>query len=158
MRVHINLPASNLKASTSFYAGLFGAPSKVREDYVNWRLDSPGLHLALVHAPRAETPAATDRHYGVEVFDHTALEAMHAKAKDAGIDTRVEEAISCCYAVGDKFWATDPDGNSWEFWVRTGESEDLAPTVRDEAVDCCGPAQSSAVKSTACCTPSESVQ
>lgn len=133
MRVHINLPASDLSASTAFYEALFGAPSKTREDYVNWRLDQPGLHLALVETPGEVV--ATDRHYGVELMDHAALEGLKAKADAAGIPTRVEEQISCCYAVGDKFWATDPDGNAWEFWVRTGEADALVPPTED----CCVP-------------------
>ena len=146
MRVHINLPATDLKASIDFYSGLFGArPSKTRDDYANWRLDEPGLHLALVHGPgRVE---ATSRHFGVEVFDHGTLESMHERVKAAGIITRVEEGISCCYALGDKFWAMDPDGNSWEFWVKTGESEQLSPQ-RDE--ECCVPAAPES-PSSGCC-------
>lgn len=139
MRVHINLPATDLNASMAFYKGLFGAPTKTRDDYANWRLDEPGLHLALVHAPGEVVP--TDRHYGVEVADKAALDTLHEQVKAAGIPTRVEEQISCCYAVGDKFWAADPDGNAWEFWVRTGESDTLAPRAAEgSTTDCCVPA------------------
>ena len=137
MRVHINLPATDLSASRAFYTSLFGEPTKIREDYLNWRLDQPGIHLALVQGP-GKVPA-TDRHYGIELADKPALDALHDQVKAAGIPTRVEEQISCCYAVADKFWAADPDGNAWEFWVRTGESEDLSPTTRGEATDCCVP-------------------
>ncbi|MEO0605737.1 MAG: hypothetical protein AAF211_30170 [Myxococcota bacterium] len=33
--------------------------------------------------------------------------------------------MTCCYAVGDKFWATDPDGHEWELWVRTADAESM---------------------------------
>ena len=36
---------------------------------------------------------------------------------------RVEEQVTCCYAVADKWWAADPDGNEWEFWVRSDEAD-----------------------------------
>lgn len=35
----------------------------------------------------------------------------------AGLKTRVEENVTCCYAVQDKVWVTDPDGNNWEVYV-----------------------------------------
>jgi len=129
MRVHINIPVSDLSASVAFYQGLFSRDvSKLKDDYANFRLDEPGLHLALVQV--GGQPMAGDRHFGVELMDHDALSGMQKAVEGAGIDVRTEEQISCCYAVGDKFWATDPDGNDWEFWVRTGESNDLKPTLQ----------------------------
>ena len=135
-RIHVNFTVSDLDASVAFYSGLFGAPpSKRKPDYANWRLDAPALHLALVAGPAA---SSGHRHYGVELFEHAELERLHARARAAGLSTRVEEQITCCYAVGDKFWADDPDGNAWEFWVRTDDDgATLAPSTADSA--CCGP-------------------
>ncbi len=138
MRVHISVPVSNLSASIGFYQSLFGQPaSKRRADYANFRLDEPGLHLALMASD--VPPPAGDRHFGVELFDHDTLAAWQERATSAGLQLRIEEQISCCYALADKFWATDPDGNAWEFWVRTGESDDLAPPTREEQTksNCC---------------------
>lgn len=149
MRVHINIPVSNLGASVAFYQGLFNREvTKLKDDYANFRLDEPGLHLALVQV--TGTPMAGDRHFGVEVVDHDSLSGMQRAVESAGIPVRVEEQISCCYAVGDKFWATDPDGNDWEFWVRTGESDALAPTSAsgESTAECCGPAP----EASSCCT------
>ena len=35
----------------------------------------------------------------------------------AGLATFDEEDVTCCYAVQDKVWITDPDGNNWEVFV-----------------------------------------
>ena len=125
-RVHISLPVTDLSRATAFYRGLFGQPASTeRDDYANFRLEVPALHLALVL--RGEAPASDHQHFGVEVFDHDALAQLRGRAVNAGIAVRDEDSIACCYAVGDKFWATDPDGHQWEFWVRTGASDTLAP-------------------------------
>ena len=138
-RVHINLMVSDLDAAVDFYARLFGSPaSKIKPRYANFRLDSPALHLALVEGASDASP---QRHYGMEPFEHEHLESLKGRANEAGLKLRIEEQITCCYAVGDKFWAEDPDGNSWEFWVRTDDDgASLAPVMKGEAQsDCCGP-------------------
>ena len=46
MRVHISLPVSDVPSSIGFYQRLLGREaSKVRDDYANFRLDGPALHL-----------------------------------------------------------------------------------------------------------------
>jgi hypothetical protein len=35
----------------------------------------------------------------------------------AGISTRREEGVECCYARQTKFWVNDPDGNMWEVYT-----------------------------------------
>lgn len=154
-RVHISFTVSDIDAAVDFQARLFGAESSKRKpDYANFRLDAPALHLALVAGP---ADGGAQRHYGVELFDHAALEALHARAKAAGLSTRVEEQITCCYAVADKLWADDPDGKAWEFWVRTDDDgATLAPSQTGEAsgAQSRGP-QSSGPQSSGCCPTPE---
>jgi catechol 2,3-dioxygenase-like lactoylglutathione lyase family enzyme len=141
-RVHISLMVSDLEAAVGFYSRLFGAEaSKRRPRYANFRLDTPALHLALIEGGSDASP---QRHYGMELFDKGHLETLKAAATEAGLSLRIEEQITCCYAVGDKFWAEDPDGNSWEFWVRT-----------DDDADSLAPIQSAETES-GCCTPEPS--
>ncbi len=138
-RVHISLMVTDMEAAVGFYSRLFGAEaSKRRPRYANFKLDSPALHLALIEGGSDASP---QRHYGVELFEAEHLAALQAKAAEAGLKLRIEEQISCCYAVGDKFWAEDPDGNSWEFWVRTDdEADSLAPVQAGEPQSsCCRP-------------------
>lgn len=142
MRVHISLPVSDVTASTRFYQRLFGAPAtKVREDYANFRLDEPGLMLALVQTSAAHDDAAGARHYGVELPDDDTLARLRAVAEAEGLPLRLEEQVTCCYAVADKFWATDPDGHQWEFWVRTADAESMGtarPPASSSSSGCCG--------------------
>jgi catechol-2,3-dioxygenase len=150
-RVHISLEVASLDRSLEFYAKLFQRePSKVRDGYANFRMETPPLHLALVEqAQRAPEPAQgrTNRHYGIELFADEKLAGWLESVKATGLDVRVEEAVTCCYAVADKFWARDPDGHEWEFWVRKAEADamhgDEAPkaeTPRKKAA-CCAPGQ-----------------
>ena len=139
MRVHLNLDVRDLTRSVAFYGTLFGTmPSKLESDYANWRLDAPGLHLALVHKPQHE-PAETDQHFGIEIMDDDALFTWRDRVKAAGIDVRVEEAVTCCYAVANKFWVTDPDGVMWEAFFTEGVAEEGygTTTVPRPADACC---------------------
>jgi hypothetical protein len=42
---------------------------------------------------------------------------MRAKWVEAGLVTRDEMQTNCCYALQDKTWVHDPDGNQWEAFV-----------------------------------------
>lgn len=156
-RIHVSLSVSDLERSTEFYSLLFGAqPTKLRDDYANFRLDEPALHLALVKAPTYAEGDGNARHFGVELFDNVDLNDWRNRLEKAGASLKVEEQVTCCYAVGDKFWAQDPDGNDWEFWVRSAEAEQMQET--DDA--CCTPQQAEFAIEAAqtegespCCTP-----
>lgn len=141
-RVHISLEVSNLEKALSFYSSLFQTePSKREADYANFRLDNPQLHLALVLRPdRKPEPKDTNRHYGIELFENEKLSAWLKVAQQHDLSPRVEENITCCYAVGDKFWARDPDGHEWEFWVKKEDAATMhepAPSKKSSA--CCAP-------------------
>lgn len=163
-RIHINLSVRDIEASKAFYAELFGTePSKTREGYANWRLDAPSLHLALVHDPAARPVGEHERHFGVELFDQGELAQWQERLEKNGVNLRLEEQVTCCYAVGNKFWAKDPDGNEWEFWVRTGEAESM---TGEENAACCSPAQKAEATAisampgarpvaSACCAPAK---
>jgi hypothetical protein len=50
---------------------------------------------------------------------------------------------TCCYAVQDKFWITDPDGNEWKFFYTKSNSEvhktedNVGPTEKSPANNSC---------------------
>lgn len=162
-RVHIGISVSNLEASKAFYRNLFGVePSKVRDDYANWRLDAPAIHLALTHDPEVKRAQPHERHYGIELFDMAELSTWQARLQKLGMPLKLEEEVTCCYAVGNKFWAQDPDGNDWEFWVRTKEADAMHASAEDG--QCCTPAgkaeatamaamPGAKAKEGACCAP-----
>jgi hypothetical protein len=75
----------------------------------------------------------------------------------AGLTPRIEETVTCCYAVADKFWLKDPDGNEWEFWVRHEEADRMHGADQEAGCGtegvCCAPAtmpEPVAVKSSCC--------
>ncbi len=148
-RVHINLTVSDLAASIGFYEAMFGVPAtKRRDDYANFRLDAPALHLALVQATKQQPAAVGDsnqQHFGIELFDDGELAAWRERVTNLRpVD---EQQVTCCYAVADKFWLADPDGHAWEFWVRHAEADRLTRQLAGEsapdsgccAPDCCAP-------------------
>lgn len=142
MRVHISLEVSDIQKSIAFYSALFQRePSKVRADYANFRMEGPDLHLALVHVPNHKPEKVVSRHYGVELFEDDKLKSWLTSAENAGIKPRIEQNVTCCYAVANKFWAQDPDGNEWEFWVRKDEADSMTAVQPKEtkASACCAP-------------------
>lgn len=139
MRVHISLNVQSVAESAAFYEALFGAPaSKHRDDYVNFRLDTPAIHLALQQGTSHAGLGAS--HFGIELPDQESLAAWRARLDGAGVAFAPEDAAQCCYATADKLWLTDPDGYRWEVWVRTGEHDEMGSTrVAPEATpaSCC---------------------
>lgn len=156
-RVHINLSVSDLDKSVAFYRKLLGvAPTKTQPDYANWRLDNPAIHLALVHIPGARIADTHARHFGIELFDDRELEGWKQRVEKAGLNVRTEQEVTCCYAVADKFWAADPDGNEWEFWVRHDEAQAMhgGKGATSEEGACCGASAAENAKAMAagsCC-------
>lgn len=131
-RVHISVPVKDLGDSLAFYQRLFGQEaSKRRPDYANFRLETPPIHLAL--APHQGPAVRAPGHFGIELPNHRALDLWRQRQDQQSASVRDQPAAQCCYAKGDKFWTTDPDGNQWEVWVRTGEADSL----EDKSSQCC---------------------
>ena len=137
-RIHVSVPVSNLERSVAFYSAMLGEPpSKLRPDYANFRTDSLPIHLALVAGGDDATPPGGVHHHGVELESAGELATWRARLDSHALEYRVENAKVCCYAVADKVWVADPDGNPWELWVRTGDAEHIhEPEAADE---CCAP-------------------
>ena len=125
MRVHISLPASDLARSRAFYTTLFDQPpSKEKPDYINFRLDQPAIHLSLIQSDATRKPGC--EHYGIELPDDETFRAWESRLTQAvpGL-AEPEPGAQCCYARADKVWLSDPDGNRWEIWHRTGDHSAL---------------------------------
>ncbi len=66
--------------------------------------------------------------------------------------TFTEEDTACCYAVQDKVWIEDPDGNSWEVFVVKGD----APVMKADTSSCCAPvgiSRKPEAVASGCCAP-----
>lgn len=150
LKPHVSLNISNIEASVAFYEKVFGVPAfKRRPGYAKFDLQTPSLNLSMVEAPRTGLNAS---HFGIQVASSEDVAAAWARFKQAGLPTRTEENTSCCYALQDKVWVQDPDGNEWEVFVVKGDTD----TMHDEPkqVGCCAPQAGNVSKAKAsggCC-------
>ena len=124
MRVQLALNVENLDEAVAFYSKLFGAKvNKRKPGYANFAIDEPPLKLVLL-----EVPGAPERlnHLGVEVFEQSDVDAAIARLSAAGIAGKVEIDSTCCHAVQNKVWSSDPQGARWEFYRVLADSESFA--------------------------------
>ena len=115
--VHVSLTVSDLTKSIDFYRGVFGEPKKNRFDYAKFVNAEPELHLAL--RPGLSSPAAGGalNHLGIRVDSTEEVRRWREEIRGRGVVSEEEKREECCYALQDKFWLTDPDGNRWEVYT-----------------------------------------
>src|ERR671939_3713 len=95
LKAHLALNVRDVGQSIEFYRKMFGIePSQVRF----------GERGALSHL-------------GIQVGTTEDVLAVRSKWEESGLAPRDEMQTDCCYAVQDKAWVSDPDGNSWEVFV-----------------------------------------
>jgi catechol 2,3-dioxygenase-like lactoylglutathione lyase family enzyme len=120
IRFHLSLNVSELRRSAAFYEILFGkGPTKLQADYAKFELDDPPLVLSL--EPSGGGRGGALNHLGFRLPDARALVAMQERLERAGVRSKREEGVECCYALQTKFWVTDPDGTLWEFYTLEGD-------------------------------------
>lgn len=151
LKPHVSLNVTAIDRSVEFYEKAFGVPAtKRRPGYAKFDLSQPSLNLSMVEAPRTGINAS---HFGIQVESTADVEEAKARFEAAGLSTRSEEETTCCYAVQDKVWVEDPDGNSWEVFVVKAD----ASTMRGEESMCCAPLGAETAETNAaapgCCGP-----
>lgn len=124
MRPHVNLNVSSIKESLPFYQTLFQqAPTKLKDDYAKFEPENPPVNFAIL-----EQPGNVDRdgHFGIEVKSSEKVKEYYELFKKLKVPIDAEEReVSCCFAVQNKVWVVDPDGNHWEvFVVVDGDSDE----------------------------------
>lgn len=140
VKAHLAIKVTKLEHSVEFYRKLFAIePCKVRSRYAKFDVQNPPLNFTLNEVPF--TIAGALFHMGIQVSSSEDVLAVRQRWIDAGLVTRDEMKTDCCYAVQDKAWVRDPDGNEWEVFVVL---EDNLPEKSTKAGECCDPA---------CCTP-----
>src|SRR5580658_5640430 len=116
VKFHVSLNVSNLTRAIEFYRVLFDrAPAKQHSDYAKFEVEEPPLVLSLI--PSRPGPGGNLNHAGLRLRDSGQLVEIQQRLEAAGIQTKREEGVECCYSKQTKFWVTDPDRTLWELYV-----------------------------------------
>ena len=113
--VHISLNVSDLSRSADFYRRFFGEPKKLKSDYAKFVASDPEIHLALMPGRTGSGEGALS-HLGIRVETTDAVRAWRKSLLERGLPAEAETREDCCYALQEKFWISDPDGNRWEVY------------------------------------------
>jgi len=136
-RVQLALNVSNLEQAIDFYSKLFGVgPAKVREGYANFAIAEPPLKLVLIEGDGAP---GTMNHLGVEVESTDAVAQATQRLSNEGLETKLEEETTCCFAVQDKVWVNGPDGEPWEVYTVLSDANvmKLIPVIGSDSGSVC---------------------
>jgi len=116
LKAHISLNVKNVSESIEFYQKLFGIePLKVRQGYAKFDVQNPPLNLALNESSFAQRGSLS--HLGIQVASTEDVLETKNRWEESGLMTKDEMQTNCCYALQDKTWTRDPDGNEWEVFV-----------------------------------------
>ena len=139
LKAHVAIHVRNVAKSIEFYRKLFGIePSKVRTGYAKFDVANPPLNFTLNEGATEERGSLS--HLGIQVASTAGVLAVRQQWQESGLLTRDEMKTECCYALQDKAWVRDPDGNEWEVFAVL---EDNLPAATEKACcgpDCCAPA------------------
>ncbi len=138
-RVQLALNVSDLDQAVEFYSKLFATePAKRKPGYANFAIAEPPLKLVLIEGPGG----GTLNHLGVETETGQEVTEAEARLRADGVATTGVDDTVCCFASKTETWVTDPDGAKWEWYVKTGDAEQMSNTVvaDGEASTCCSPA------------------
>jgi len=137
LKAHLAINVSDVETSIDFYKRMLGIePSKIRTGYAKFDVQNPPLNLTLNQVAFEGKGALS--HLGIQVAGTADVVAMRDRWKESGLVPREEMQTTCCYALQDKAWVHDPDGNEWE--VFTVIEDNLSEEVQGAAdKTCCVP-------------------
>ena len=139
-KAHIAIRVKDVAASIDFYRKIFGIePCKVRIGYAKFDVANPPLNFTLNEGIEAGQGALS--HLGIQVESTADVLAVRRKWQDRGLIPRDEMNTECCFALQDKAWVRDPDGNEWEVFAVLADNLPENPVAEKS---CCAPG---------CCTP-----
>ncbi len=116
LKAHLAINVRNVDKSVEFYKRMFGIePTKVRTGYAKFDVQDPPLNFTLNQVPFNDGGALS--HLGIQVASTEDVVGMRTAWEEKGLAPRAEMQTTCCYALQDKVWVHDPDGNEWEVFV-----------------------------------------
>src|SRR6185503_3080120 len=136
LKPHLTINVRDVESSIDFYKKMFGVePSKVRTGYAKFDVQSPALNFTLNQVPFGGRGALS--HLGIQVATTDDVIALRGSWEERGLVPRDEMQTTCCYALQDKAWVNDPDGNEWEVFVVL---KDNLSEAKNSDASCCTPA------------------
>jgi catechol 2,3-dioxygenase-like lactoylglutathione lyase family enzyme len=137
LKAHFALNVRDVEKSIEFYRNMLDLePSKVRPGYAKFDVANPPLNLTLNQVAFGEKGALS--HLGIQVATTDDVNAVREAWAAKGLLPRDEMQTTCCYALQDKAWVNDPDGNEWEVFVVL--EDNLSEEVQSAAdKTCCVP-------------------
>jgi catechol 2,3-dioxygenase-like lactoylglutathione lyase family enzyme len=127
MRLQLALNVADLDKAVDFYSRMFGVqPAKTKPGYANFAIADPPLKLVLFEG--AGEPGSIN-HLGVETETADEVVAADTRLADTGLDTTGVDDTQCCYATKTETWVAGPDDTRWEWYVKTGDSDQLQNVV-----------------------------
>lgn len=132
--VHISLRVRDLDRSVDFYRRFFGEPAKLKPGYAKFVTRDPQIHLALGPGLEEAPRSVALSHLGIRVGTVDEVRQWKSALRSRGILVEEEERGECCYALQEKFWLADPDGNRWEIYTVL---RDVEKPVSPAAAGCC---------------------
>lgn len=148
LKPHVSLNVGSVEKSIGFYSKLFGIePAKVRPGYAKFDVQNPPLNFTLNEA--AQSSRGTLSHLGIQVETTEDVLKTRERWIAEGLSTFDEMQVDCCYALQDKTWTRDPDGNEWEVFVVLENTEG-----KENACDCGEKVEHEELSASGCCAPS----
>lgn len=133
MRLQLALNVDDLDGAVDFYSRMFDTtPAKRRPGYANFAIDQPPLKLVLFEGSGA---SGSINHLGVETESSDEVIGAEQRLEASGLATSGIDDTECCYAQKTETWVEGPDGTRWEWYVRHGDSEQLANVVVSSDAD-----------------------
>jgi catechol 2,3-dioxygenase-like lactoylglutathione lyase family enzyme len=140
LKAHVAIHVIDVGASIEFYRKLFGIePCKLRSGYAKFDVVNPPLNFTLNEGTEAGQSALS--HLGIQVGSTADVLAVRQTWQERGLLPRDEMKTECCYALQDKAWVRDPDGNEWEVFAVLKDNLPEKPVAETSccAPDCCAP-------------------
>ena len=125
-RLQLAINVTALDKAVEFYSRLFDTvPAKVKPGYANFAITDPPLKLVLFEGPEG----ATLNHLGVEVETAEEVVSAERRLSVSGLETTGVDETVCCFAEKAETWVVDPDGARWEWYVKSGDAEQIHNTI-----------------------------
>ncbi|MEM9152202.1 MAG: ArsI/CadI family heavy metal resistance metalloenzyme [Cyanobacteria bacterium P01_F01_bin.3] len=151
LKTHIALKVADLERSVAFYRALFEAqPAKHKPGYAKFDIENPALNLTL-NVSSGPSQSENLSHLGIQVDSTEAVLGAIARLKSSGLSPTEEFNTDCCYALQDKAWVSDPDGNRWEIFVV--HVADTAPNLNVSEVSDSPQSSHTTQAERSCCVP-----